>query len=167
MQSRAISRIAQTSLGVLALSLLAVFAVGALGGLATSSSVDTWYGGLQKPAFAPPNVVFGPVWSTLYVCMAVAAWRVWRAEAPDAARRRALQVYGVQLVLNLIWSVIFFGLRQPGAAFLELVLLLGAILLTLRLFLRVDRPAGLLMAPYALWVTFAGLLNFEIWRLNH
>ena len=140
-------------------------AVGAIGGLATASSVETWYPTLNKPAFNPPNAVFGPVWTTLYVVMGLAAWRVWRTPATPA-RRRALILYAVQLALNLAWSLIFFGLRQPGLALIDIALLLAAILAATVAFWRLDRPAGLMMAPYIAWVAFASALNFEIWRLN-
>lgn len=145
--------------------LVATFAVAGLGGLATSSSVTTWYAALEKPTFNPPNSVFGPVWTTLYALMAYAAWRAWRGAASDL-RRRAMVLYAAQLLLNLLWSVAFFGLRQPALALVDIALLLMAILLTGAVFWRIDRTAGLAMAPYAAWVAFAGVLNFEIWRLN-
>ena len=148
-----------------AVSVAIALAAGAIDGLATASSVTTWYAGLNKPPFNPPNAVFGPVWTILYVVMALAAWRVWRASAA-APRRRALTLYAVQLVLNLAWSLIFFGLRQPGFALVEVIALLAAVLSTAVAFWRVDRPAGLMMVPYATWVTFATALNFAIWRLN-
>jgi benzodiazapine receptor len=147
-------------------SIAIALAVGAIGGLATASSVATWYVGLNKPAFNPPNAVFGPVWTILYVVMALAAWRVWRAEPAAGGRRRALTLYAVQLVLNLAWSLIFFGLRQPALALAEIVLLLAAVLATAAAFWRTDRAAGLMLIPYAAWVTFASALNFAIWRLN-
>ncbi len=147
-------------------SIAIALAVAGLGGLATASSVSTWYAGLNKPVFNPPNAVFGPVWTTLFVLMAIAAWRVWRPATLGGARRMALTFYVVQLALNLAWSLIFFGLRQPGLALGEVVLLLASVVATAVLFWRIDRPAGLMMVPYATWVTFASLLNFEIWRLN-
>jgi tryptophan-rich sensory protein len=149
-------------------SIAIALVVGAIGGFATSSSVGTWYSGLNKPAFNPPNAVFGPVWSILYVVMALAAWRVWRRGASSAAGlwRTALALYGVQLLLNLAWSLIFFGLRQPGLALADIALLIVAVLATTAVFWRLDRLAGLMMIPYAAWVLFASLLNFEIWRLN-
>lgn len=146
-------------------SLTAAFGVAALGGLATASSVETWYTTLQKPAFNPPNGVFAPVWTTLYALMAIAAWRVWQASS-GAVRRRAIGLYAVQLALNLGWSLLFFGLRQPGLALAEIAVLLVAVVLTGLTFWRIDRPAGLMFAPYTAWVAFASLLNFEIWRLN-
>lgn len=149
-----------------AVSVGLALAVGAVGGLATASSVTSWYPGLEKPAFNPPNAVFGPVWTMLYVLMALAAWRVWRAGATGRLRRTALILYGVQLALNLGWSLLFFGLRQPGLALGEIVVLFAALLATGVAFFRVDRPAGLMMIPYGAWVAFATVLNFEIWRLN-
>ena len=149
-----------------AASVAIALAVGAVGGFATASSVTTWYAGLNKPSFNPPNGVFAPVWTTLYVLMALAAWRVWRADAADGRRRSALVLYAVQLALNLAWSLIFFGLRQPGLALGEVALLMAAAIATDAAFWRIDRPAGLMMAPYAAWVAFASVLNLEIWRLN-
>lgn len=147
-------------------SIAIALAVGAIGGWATASSVTTWYPTLEKPAFNPPNFLFGPVWTTLYVLMAVAAWLVWRAAPADGHRRTALRLYAAQLVLNLAWSLLFFGLRRPDLALVEVLVLLGAILATIRAFARVDRRAAGMLAPYAAWVAFATLLNFEIWRLN-
>jgi tryptophan-rich sensory protein len=155
---------ANNGLIALAVSIAITLAIGASGGLATASSVSTWYVTLTKPAFNPPNALFGPVWTTLYILMAVAAWRVWKSTG--AGRRVALRLYAVQLALNLAWSMIFFGLRQPGWALIEVALLLGAVIATAAAFWRVDRPAGLMMAPYCAWVAFASVLNFEIWRLN-
>lgn len=146
-------------------SLALTLAVGAVGGLATASSVGTWYAALAKPAFNPPNWVFGPVWTSLYILMAIAAWRVYRASA-GRARRAALRLYAAQLALNLGWSLLFFGLRQPPLALAELAVLIAAVLGTTVLFWRVDRPAGLLLIPYLLWISFAFLLNWEIVRLN-
>jgi benzodiazapine receptor len=147
-------------------SIAIALAVGAVGGWATASSVTTWYATLEKPAFNPPNYLFGPVWTALYILMAVAAWLVWRAEPADGRRRTALRLYAVQLALNLAWSVIFFGLRRPDLALVEVLVLFAAILGAARAFARVDRRAGWMLVPYAAWVAFATLLNFEIWRLN-
>lgn len=141
-------------------------AVGAVGGLATASSVTSWYPTLVKPSFNPPNAVFGPVWTTLYVLMALAAWRVWRRVGFGGEGRTPAVLYGVQLALNLGWSLIFFGLRAPGAALAEIALLLAAVAATAAAFWRRDRLAGLMMAPYLAWIGFASVLNFEIWRLN-
>jgi tryptophan-rich sensory protein len=155
---------ARNGLIALAVFIAIALAVGALGGLATASSVGGWYVTLNKPRFNPPNAIFGPVWTTLYILMAVAAWRIWRSAG--SGRRQALALYAGQLMLNLAWSVIFFGLRQPGLALIEVAFLLAAVIAAAAAFWRVDRPAGLMMAPYCAWVAFASVLTFEIWRLN-
>lgn len=141
-------------------------AIGATGGAVTATSVGTWYAALEKPAFNPPDWVFAPVWTTLYVMMALAAWRVWLNgdEAPGV--RPALGLWSLQLALNLTWSFLFFGARLIGAALAEIAVLLAAIVATLVLFWRVDRAAGLLLVPYAAWVAFAAVLTAAIWRLN-
>lgn len=148
-------------LGFVALS----FAVAGVGGWATSSSVATWYPTLAKPAWNPPAWVFGPVWTLLYVLMAVAAWLVWKCR-PEAGVGTALRAYFGQLGLNLAWSVIFFGMRQPGLAVAEIALLWLAIAGTISLFRRHSKAAAWLMAPYLAWVSFAAFLNFTIWQLN-
>ncbi len=140
-------------------------AVAALGGAVTAQSVGGWYQTLSKPAFNPPDQVFAPVWTVLYVMMAVAAWRVWRRrEAPG--RGRALALFAAQLALNLAWSVLFFGLQAVGAALVEILVLWLAILITTAAFARIDRAAAWLMVPYLAWVSFAVALNAAIWRLN-
>ena len=124
-----------------------------------------WYASLVKPAWNPPSSVFGPVWSVLYTSMAVAAWLVWRREG-FARAGPALAAFGAQLVLNALWSFLFFGLHRPGVAFADIVALWVAILVTAALFWRVDWRAGALMVPYLAWVGFAACLNFALWRLN-
>lgn len=140
-------------------------AVAAAGGAVTSTSVGTWYAALDKPAFNPPNWVFGPVWTLLYLMMALAAWRVWRL-AGERGVRAALGLWALQLALNLTWSYVFFGARMIGAALAEIAVLLVAIIATLALFWRLDRIAGALLVPYAAWVAFAMVLNAALWRLN-
>lgn len=149
----------------LALCIALCFAVSGLGGLITAQSVGTWYQELAKPAFNPPDWIFAPVWTTLYLLMAIAAWQVWR-RAGLRDGRSALTAFGVQLALNLGWSATFFGLRMTGAALIVVLVLLAAIALTLRLFWRVDRLAGALLVPLLAWVGFATVLNAAIWRLN-
>ena len=141
------------------------FAVAAAGGAATATSVGTWYAGLAKPAFNPPDWVFGPVWTCLYVTMAVAAWLVWR-EQGFSAGRIPLVLFAVQLALNAVWSGLFFGLRAPGLAFADIVLLWIAILATLIAFGRVSTWAAALLVPYLAWVSFAAALNWTLWRMN-
>lgn len=149
----------------LAIFLALVFVVAAIGGAATAMSVDTWYPTLAKPAINPPDWVFGPVWTVLYITMAVAAALVWRRGArPD--RRVAMACFFAQLALNLGWSCLFFGLHLVGPAFGWLILLWVVIAGTIISFRRIERWAALLLLPYLAWVSFAGLLNFLIWRLN-
>jgi len=141
------------------------YAVAALGSLFTASSVNTWYAHLQKPSINPPNWIFGPVWSTLYLLMAVSAWLVWRS-AGWTDGRAALTLFFVQLGLNLLWSAVFFGLRQPGLALLEIMFLLASIIATAVAYFPLSRLAFWLMLPYVTWVSFACVLNFKIWQLN-
>lgn len=138
---------------------------GFIGALATASSVDSWYKKLSKPSWTPPDALFGPVWTVLYILMGVAAWLVWR-RAGERMIHRPLAVYALQLLLNACWSFIFFGLRNPGAALIEIFLLWVAIVITVAWFARVDGKAAWLLAPYLAWVSFAVALNFAIWRLN-
>jgi len=124
-----------------------------------------WYASLNKPAWNPPGWIFGPVWSALYLMMAVAAWLVWQ-RGGFAAQRRALGLFVAQLVLNALWTPLFFGLRQPGLAFAEILLLWVTLLATLMAFRPVSRFAAWLLAPYLAWVSFAAVLNGTLWRLN-
>lgn len=121
-----------------------------------------WYQTLNKPSWNPPPWIFGPVWTLLYLGMAVAAWLVWKR----AVQGHALRLYFVQLALNAAWTPVFFGAHQPGAALIVIGFLWMAIFLTLRAFQAVSRPAGLLLVPYLVWVSFASVLNFTLWRLN-
>ncbi len=139
--------------------------IAALGGWVTAGSVGGWYPTLQKPTFNPPNWVFAPVWTVLYVTIAIAGWRVWRSRG-FAGARSAMSAYALQLAFNLGWSLLFFGGRMIGAALAEIVLLLAAIVLNAVLFWRIDRAAALLLVPYAAWVGFAAVLNAAIWHLN-
>lgn len=139
--------------------------IGVLGAAVTATSVSTWYAQIAKPSFNPPNAVFGPVWTVLYVLMAVAAWRVWRRADRDTARG-PLTLFALQLALNLGWSVAFFGLRDIGFAVGVILALDLAVLATTLLFRRIDRLAAILLVPYLAWIAFATVLNIAIWRLN-
>jgi len=139
--------------------------IGALGAAVVATSVDTWYADLAKPAFTPPDGVFGPVWTLLYVLMAIAAWRVWRTADRDT-RRGPLTLFALQLALTLGWTVVFFGLQKIGAALATIVVLDVGVAVTTLAFRPIDRWAGLLMLPYLAWVAFATVLNIAIWRLN-
>lgn len=144
---------------------LVCLGISALGGWVTSGSVDTWYQALQKPPFNPPDWLFAPVWTLLYLMIAISGWRAWRSPAHDRLRV-AMAAYAAQLALNLAWSWVFFGGRLIGPAFAVILLLLLAISVNAALFWRVDRLAGWLFLPYAAWVAFAAALNFALWRLN-
>lgn len=149
----------------LAISILIAQAAGVFGTLFTTPSIPTWYATLTKPDWNPPSWLFGPVWITLYTLMGVAAYLVWqRRDKPGA--RAALFVYGIQLALNAVWSMLFFGLHNTGLALAEILVLLAFILATTTLFWRIDKRAGFLMLPYIAWVSFASILNFTIWQLN-
>jgi benzodiazapine receptor len=123
-----------------------------------------WYQEMAKPSWCPPNWLFGPAWTVLYICIAVAGWLAWRATTP--ANIPALSVYAIQLLLNAGWSAVFFGLRRPDWAFGELVLLWLSIALNIAVFAPLSTAAALLLAPYLCWVTFAGALNLSLWQLN-
>jgi tryptophan-rich sensory protein len=140
-------------------------AVGGLAALATARGVREWYPTLAKPSWTPPDVVFAPVWTVLYVMMAVAAWLVWR-EAGRGGRRVALALFAIQLALNCAWSFLFFGMRSTGGGLVDIALLFAAIAATVLAFRRVRPAAALLMLPYLAWVGYATALNVAIWRMN-
>lgn len=146
-------------------ALVVCFGAAALGAAATSSSVTGWYREIVKPAWTPPDWVFGPVWTTLYLMMSISVWLVWRS-AGWKKSLTAMVWFAVQLALNTLWSVIFFGLRSPGWAFAEILLLAASIAVTISCFRHHSRPASLLLLPYFGWSCFAVALNFTIWRLN-
>lgn len=134
--------------------------------VASQFEVGAWYAQLEKPPWNPPSWVFGPVWTVLYTLMGVAAWIVWHRSGGVRFARVPLGLFLFQLVLNGLWSALFFGLHRPGLAFAEIVVLWGAILATTIAFWRRQSTAGLLLLPYLAWVTFAGVLNAAIWQLN-
>jgi benzodiazapine receptor len=150
----------------LVVSIIACLAAGAIGSVFTRQAIPTWYATLEKPAFNPPNWVFMPVWTLLYIMMGVAAFLVWRKGLENKQVRIALVVFLVQLVLNALWSVAFFGLESPLYGLVVIVALWVAILVTVLKFYRISRVASVLMWPYLLWVTFAAVLNSSIWLLN-
>lgn len=150
----------------LVVSFVAVALVAIIGGLSTDTGPGSWYQGLEQPAWNPPDAVFGPVWTLLYTIMAIAAWLVYRRGPSRPAVRLALVAYVVQLALNLAWTLVFFGAESATAALAVILALLVALLATIALFLRVERVAGLLLVPYALWVTYAAALNGAIVSLN-
>ncbi|MFH1637881.1 MAG: TspO/MBR family protein [Candidatus Woesearchaeota archaeon] len=140
--------------------------VGSIGSLFSKSSLKTWYTSLVKPFFNPPNWIFGPVWTFLYILMGVSAYIVCSKGWKKTKVKIALGVFFFQLLLNMAWSILFFGLQSPLLAFIEIILLWGAILATIILFYRVSKTAAYLLLPYILWVSFAVVLNFSLLILN-
>lgn len=141
-------------------------AAGIVGSFFTISAINEWYAFLLKPDIAPPNWVFGPVWTTLFLLMGVAAYMVWRNSAATRDARVALSIFVVQLALNTLWSLIFFGQKNLGGALIEIIFLWIAIAATVWSFSRVSKMAALLLVPYIAWVSFAAYLNYLIWTLN-
>ena len=139
---------------------------GVVGALFTVPAIGTWYATLTKPALNPPPFVFGPVWTTLYALMGIAAFLVWRHGWGERKVRTALSFFGVQLLLNADWSIVFFGLHSPLGGLIIIVALWLAIIATMVLFYKISPPAMYLLVPYILWVSFATYLNAGIWLLN-
>jgi len=150
----------------LVVSIVACLCAGAIGSVFTRSAIPTWYATLEKPPFTPPNWLFAPAWTLLYILMGVAAFLVWRKGLKNRGVRIALIVFLIQLVLNALWSVVFFGLESPLYGLIVISILWIAILVTIIKFFRISRVASVLMWPYLLWVTFAAGLNASIWLLN-
>ncbi len=142
---------------------------GIIGSLFTTTAIDTWYTTLVRPSFAPPSWIFGPVWTTLFLLMGIASFLVWRKGKTEGFSKRiriALTLFGIQLVLNTLWSIIFFGSENLGGAFFEIIFLWIAIVATTVAFYKIIKPAAYLLLPYIAWVTFAAYLNYAFWQLN-
>lgn len=146
----------------LIISLVICQLAGVIGSLFTVSSVSTWYSALNKTALNPPSWVFGPVWITLYLMMGISLYLVW----DKGIEKKQAIIFGVQLALNSLWSILFFGLKSPISALIEIILLWVAILMTIIYFYKTSRTASYLLIPYILWVSFAAVLNFAIWYVN-
>lgn len=149
----------------LVISILIAQTAGLIGSFSTASSVRTWYVELSKPSWNPPSWLFGPVWITLYAMMGIAAHLIWQQRSIPGAKL-ALWIYVIQLALNALWSILFFGMKNPGLALIEIIILLVFILLTTFLFWKISPWAGILMLPYIGWVSFATFLNYTIFKLN-
>jgi tryptophan-rich sensory protein len=150
----------------LTLSILICHVPGLIGGVYTAAGIRTWYSGLSKPWFNPPNWIFGPVWLTLYTMMGVSLFMVWAKLPDNVLARKAIFIFAAQLVLNALWSPVFFGLRSTAAGLAVIVLLWVFILITILSFYPISVPASLILVPYLLWVTFAVFLNASILLLN-
>ena len=140
--------------------------VGSLGGFFTSSAVKGWYALANKPSFNPPNWIFAPVWTFLYLLMGISLYLVWKSDAAKKLKQMALTFFTIQLVLNFFWSIIFFYAHQLGWAFVEIIALWAMILLTILWFGKISPTAAWLLVPYICWVSFASVLNYSIWNLN-
>lgn len=149
----------------LVISIAASLAAGAVGSLATIPNIPSWYAALDKPWFNPPNWIFGPVWTTLYILMGISLYLVWVARSKEQ-KRTAYILFGAQLFLNALWSIVFFGLHEPLAAVGIILLLLVSLVVTFGSFWRFSRVASLLLVPYIAWVSFASCLNIAIALLN-
>lgn len=147
----------------LVVSLLCVGIVAGVGGAASADAAST-YSQLAQPSWAPPSWLFGPVWTVLYILMAIAAWRIWRTEPTFG--NRAIVLYGAQLLLNLLWSPLFFGLEQRGWALVDIIALDALVVATIVAFWFRDRLAAILLTPYLAWSLFATALNYSVWSLN-
>ena len=148
---------------VLAALILLCLVVGAIGGFSSASAIDSWYRTIAKPSWTPPDYVFGPVWTVLYIMMAVAAWLVWKTRDRVTP---AMTLFYVQLALNLAWTLLFFGAQSPGLALIEVAFLWTGVLLTMLAFFGRHSVAGWLFVPYLAWVSFAAVLNAAIWWMN-
>lgn len=149
-----------------AIAIVIAECIGVLGSVFTASAIPTWYATLIRPSFAPPSWVFGPVWTMLFAMMGVSACIVWRQRKQRKDVRHALDIFGIQFALNVLWSALFFGMQNPGAAFVEIIVLWFAILFTIVTFAKISRLAAWLLVPYLLWVSFATVLNYAFWMLN-
>ncbi len=150
--------------GRLILSIITANMAGLLGSVFTAQNIPVWYASIQKPALTPPNWIFAPVWTALFIMMGVSLYLVW--EKGLEKNRLAVSVFGVQLGLNTLWSFLFFGLNNPFYAFIEIIILWLAIAATIFLFRRISRKAAWLLVPYIIWVSFAAFLNYSVWILN-
>jgi benzodiazapine receptor len=150
----------------LAISIIICQLAGVIGSIFTRPAIATWYATLRKPSFAPPDWVFAPVWILLYTLMGIAAYLVWRKGLGMKQVRQAMILFGGQLILNALWSFLFFGLRSPLAGVIDITILSVVIIFTIQSFYKISKTAGTLLIPYFLWVAFASGLNFSIWVLN-
>lgn len=150
----------------LIISIAICLLAGVLGSVFTIPAIPTWYAALIKPSFAPPNWVFFPVWTALFILMGISLFLIWRMDMQDQLVKKALFLFASQLILNVLWSAAFFGLKSPLAGLIDISILWILILFTILNFMKLSRASGILLIPYLLWVSFAAILNFAIWRLN-
>ena len=148
------------------ISIMLPLVVGGLSGFFTTSSISGWYTTINKPSFNPPNWIFGPVWTLLYIMMGIALFIIWKSETDAVLKKQALIFFFIQLVINFCWSLLFFFCESPGWALIDIVLMWVFILLTIFSFSKISSLSAWLLVPYISWVSFAAVLNFAIWKLN-
>jgi len=149
----------------LSVSLLFTVGLGALSSVFVAPEIDTWYAALNKPSFNPPNNIFAPVWTALYIFMGISLYLIWNKPVSQV-RTAGVLFFLMQFMLNIVWSVLFFALHKIGGAFIEIVFMWLFILFTINEFRKLNKVAAWLLVPYILWVSFAAVLNFAIWKLN-
>ena len=150
----------------LAIFIIILLFAGFIGSIFTTPNIPTWYASLIKPVFNPPNWIFGPVWTILYILMGIAAFLIWQNGIKKKKVKVAIYIFAAQLFLNMLWSILFFGLQNPLLAFIEIIILWALILLTIIKFSEISKKAAYLLIPYILWVSFAVILNLFIYLLN-
>jgi tryptophan-rich sensory protein len=150
----------------LILSIILIEIIGSLGAIATTPAIPVWYSSLNKPFFTPPSWVFGPVWTSLFFLIGFALYLVWQEGLEKRSVRLAVYAFSIQMILNVLWSFLFFGMQNPLLGFIEIIILWFAILITIFKFYKVSRPAAYMMIPYICWVTIATALNLAVWLLN-
>jgi translocator protein len=148
----------------LLVSILLPLALGSIAGFATTQNIPTWYAFLNKPFFTPPNYLFGPVWTSLFIMMGIASYLIWKTNHEN--KKRALLIYSIQLALNFSWSFVFFQFHALGTAFIVIIAMWLAILTTIIFFSKINKIAAWLLVPYILWVSYASALNFAVWQMN-
>lgn len=148
------------------ISIFICLTIGGVSGYFTAVEIPTWYATLNKPSFNPPNWIFAPVWTTLYILMAISFWLIWKNNIDASIKNRAMLFFVIQLILNFFWSIIFFHFHLLGVAFIEIILMWLFILFSIISFYPISKIAGYLLIPYLCWVSFASVLNFAIWKLN-
>jgi translocator protein len=148
------------------ISILIPFIAGAIGSFFTSPAITGWYSLIEKPRINPPSWVFGPAWTIIYILMGISLYLIWSKGCKENKVKVAISIFMIQLMLNSVWSILFFGLKNPGLAFIEIFFLWISILITIIFFYKISKKAAYLLVPYILWVSFASYLNYSIWILN-
>ncbi len=149
----------------LIISIALTVGLGLLGGIFTATEIETWFVQLNKPSWNPPNWLFAPVWTTLYLLMGIAFYMIWKSPA-SSTKRAAIVIFIIQFILNFAWSYIFFNQHKIGLAFADIILLWLCIFITIVVFSRINKTAAWLLVPYICWVSFASILNYAIWQMN-